>query len=77
MDENEKTSREDELILLEYRVDSYNPNKAVRLSNDLFDVAKSVSTITSTHALKLFYAIAQAVQDKSVEVVSGIPRINL
>ena len=61
----------------DYIVESYNPNKSVRLSNDLFDVSKAISRITSTHALKLIYAIAQIVQSKQVEVVSGSPRIEI
>lgn len=76
MDE-EKNSQEEELSFSEYRVDSYNPNKPARLSNDLFDITKSVSTLSSTHGLKLVYAIAQAVQDKQVETISGLPRINM
>ena len=77
MVKNEMIPMEDAPALLEYQVDNYNPNKAVRLSNDLFDITKSVSTLSSSHGLKLVYAIAQAVQDKKVEVISGIPRINL
>lgn len=68
---------EDEFVYSEHRVDLYNPNKAVRLSNDLFDITKSVSTLSSTHGVKLVYAIAQAVQDKNFEVFGGVPRINM
>ena len=40
---------------IDLRVDNYNPNKAVRLSDDLFDISKSVSLLSNAHGIKIIY----------------------
>lgn len=49
------------------RVDRYNANKAVRISNDLFDVSKCIMDLGSVHAVKLLYALAQSVQGRDIK----------
>jgi hypothetical protein len=61
----------------EVLIEEYNPNKAVRLSTDLFNIAKSISTITDVHALRLIYAIGQSIQSNEVDMSDRIPRINI
>lgn len=53
------TEQEDILI------EEYSPSRSVRLSADLFNVTKTISKLTSTHAVKLLYALAQAVQSQA------------
>lgn len=48
------------------KVDTYNPLKAVRVSNDFFDVSKCILEMGSLHAIKLLYALAQSVQGRDV-----------
>lgn len=62
---------------VDLRVDDYNPNKVVRLSNDLFDITKSVSVLSNAHGIKLVYAIAQAIQNNQSDYQGGIPRIDI
>lgn len=52
--------------LPEIRVKEYNPNKHVRISQELFDITKSVSSMRNVHSVKLLYALAQAVQGKGL-----------
>lgn len=59
------------------KVDSYSPNKVVRLSNDLFDITKSISVLSNAHGIKLVYAIAQSIQNNLTNFDGGIPRIDI
>lgn len=49
----------------EIMIEEYSPSKAVRLSADLFNVTKTISKLSSTHAVKLLYALAQSVQSQA------------
>lgn len=62
---------------IDLRVDNYNPNKAVRLSDDLFDISKSVSLLSNAHGIKIIYVIAQSIQNSQVDIQGGVPRINI
>lgn len=62
---------------IDLRVDNYNPNKAVRLSNDLFDISKSVSLLSNAHGIKIIYVIAQSIQNSQVDIQGGVPRIDI
>lgn len=61
---------------IDLRVDDYNPNKFVRLSDDLFNIKTAISVLANVHGLKVVYAMAQAIQNNQSEQIDGIPRIN-
>lgn len=48
-------------------IKKYAPEKSVRLHNDLFDITKCISRMDKVHAVKMLFALAQAVQGNDLE----------